>query len=699
MKKLLEFIDSKRGFHIISLVVLIISLLINSQTKPTYDEAIDRANGRASLNYFLTLGADTSFKAPYSKGWDMTFDNVRWYGVGFEIIPAVIYKAFPLSHEFLFRHLLNTILGFLSFYFIALILATVTNYRTANLLILLFLLSPTYLGYSALDTKDIPLAAGYSMALYYLVRTMQSLPELRIKSLIGLMLGVALSVSLRVAGAIVLLFIALFCLYTVFYTTRNAGLFLRVKFQKLLIIAMFCVAGFFLGLLFYPNFWKEGLVHIPESLSLVQELKAIYVLFEGRQIDSKTVPLYYIFKIFGITVPLLILTGFLLSLIFLTLKRGWKIEMILLLSNIIIPLILLLIGRSIFYNGWRHICFMYPLFCAFAALGWGYAFNHPGMTTRLAFISLFLLLMIRPVVWMTKNYKFSYAYYNLFKYNYKNIYGQYELDYYSTAVPESYDWLWEKKLSDIDKPVIVYSNNPVLLEYAEDTRKVNEFVTIRFHPFNAFSFRDWDYAILSPRLISHDRLKLFYPPRGTIHSVRLSRQTIAAVVERENKFDLEGLELLMRGDIQHGMENLVKAHQYNPNNYNLWFYLGYGYFMLGEYDQALGFLNNSLQYVPNMDAFLYIGVILFDQQQYNQAIPYLLNYSQAGRNQVNVAMALTRAGLSYLHLGNPEEAIRHLERSYSLNQNDQQTIYALYQSYSRIGNNERASYYMNRLNN
>ena len=92
MREILDFFQSKKSFYVISATVLLIMMLMNVQTRPTYDEAIERAYGKAALEYYLSAGKDTSFLQPYTEGWGRTFPEMRYYGTGFELIPAMYTK-------------------------------------------------------------------------------------------------------------------------------------------------------------------------------------------------------------------------------------------------------------------------------------------------------------------------------------------------------------------------------------------------------------------------------------------------------------------------------------------------------------------------------------------------------------------------------------------------------------------------------
>lgn len=688
---------SRRSFNILGGIVLVLMLIMNSQTRPTYDEAIERAYGKASLEYYLTMGRDTSFFAPYSEGWGTSFPEMKYYGTGFEIFPALYSKFISSTGEFRLRHILNTLFGFLAIWFAALIAVELRGYLLGMVVLLTMLLSPTFIGLSSLDNKVIPLALGYTASVYFLIRILKEYPARKWLYMLGAILSIALAVSIRVAGIITVFYYGLFTLYVLFRERKKEQ---RLKTGSFIIyIAVICLTGTLIGLLFYPNFFREGFGHITESLRLVREFKETYLLFEGKEIYNKTAPWYYLFKILSLTVPLFILGGFMLYLISLIVERKLGTTPLILLFVVFFPLVILTIQKASVYNGWRHIAFIYPSFCVLAALGIYWLFEVVKNFYLRVFSGIILALLIfRVVIWMINYTPYSYVYYNLLAGDYrKNIYGIYEMEFYSTGTLKTYDWLWKNRLKNSREPVIIFSNNPVLVEYAKDSRQIHEGLTFRFLLFSYLSSSDWDYAVLTPRLLSTDVLKQFYPPPNCIHKELIKKIPIAVLVERENKLDFEGISLIQQGEFVRGLEKLEKSYQYNQKNYQIWPFLGTAYFYTQDYKKAIHFFVQFMNFRPAPDAYYFIGASFFMLQDYEKALKYLRQSLEVDREPARRLETFYMCGESLIRKGEINSAIPYYEACLKIDPGNQPSIYALYRIYNQTGNMQKSNQYRSLL--
>jgi tetratricopeptide (TPR) repeat protein len=693
-----EVFKSRLSFNILGGIVLVLMLIMNSQTRPTYDEAIERAYGKASLEFYLSLGKDTSFLAPFSEGWGTSFPEMKYYGNGFEIFPALYSKFISSTGEFRLRHVLNTLFGFLSIWFAALIAIELRGYLLGMIVLLIMLLSPTFIGLSSLEDKVIPLSLGYTASVYFLIRILKEFPDRRWLYTIGAILSIALAVSIRIAGIVIVLYWGLFAIYTLFRKPKQKQM-LKKSLSFLIYIAVICFTGILIGLLFYPNFFRVGFEHISDSLKMVKEFKETYLLFEGKEIYNKTAPWYYLFKIFSLTVPLFILGGFVLFLISLIVERKLSTELLILLFIVFFPLITLTIQKASVYNGWRHIAFIYPSFCVLASLGILWLFTViKNFYLRFLPGIILALLVARVVIWMINYTPYNYVYYNLLAGDYKkNINGVYEMEFYSTGTLRTYDWLWEKRLKNSKVPVIIFSNNPVLVEYAKDSRQIREGLSFRFLLFSYLSSSDWDYAILSPRLLSRDERKQYFPPPDCIHMEVIKKIPIAALVERKNKLDFEGINLIQHGEFVKGLEKLEQYYRNNPKNYQIWPFLGNAYFYTHEYKKAIQFFGQFMKLRPAPDGYFFVGASFFMLQDYEKALTYLRQSLEVDNEPARRCETFYLCGESFARMGDMNSAIPYYEACLKINPGFQPSIYALFQIYTRTNDIERANHYRSLL--
>lgn len=240
---------------------------------------------------------------------------MKYYGVGYEIIPAIALRYFnlPDSQLFLFRHILCAFFGFLLIFFTGLTVKRLTNSVGGGIIALLTTsCTPTIFGLSFYATKDIPFAAGFAIACYAFISIFQDLPKFKVLHILLAIYGIALAVSVRIGGLMLPLYlIVLFALYLLFNKTKRQMFFekpYRLLIKSLGIGTTVVLLGAFIGLCFYPNFFYEGPIeHIKNALTVVSKFpQRIPMTFEGRQINSLSLPDNYLVKSFLYTVPLFV---------------------------------------------------------------------------------------------------------------------------------------------------------------------------------------------------------------------------------------------------------------------------------------------------------------------------------------------------------------------------------------------------------
>ena len=186
---------------------------------------------------------------------------------------------------------------------------------------------------------------------------------------------------------------------------------------------------------------------------------------------------------------------------------------------------------------------------------------------------------------------------------------------------------------------------------------------------------DWDYCILSPRLINLKILDRFYPPKLTIERETIKRVVNAALVERENKFDFQGSELINRNRPLEALPLLEKAYEYNPINFLL------------PYSNVM----------PTMNGFYYLGLAYYGAGQYQEAARYLESTAGKMGNPAANRMAILYCGQAYLQLKNYNNALAFFEEGLRQTPGDRNILTALVNTCTLMGDQQRASAYLEQL--
>ncbi len=298
----------------------------------------------------------------------------RFYGLAFEMPLLLAERALGLQdsrHIYLTRHLLIH-LFFIAGGFACGMLA----YRMlgsgwlALFAMLLFLLHPRLYAHSLFNTKDIPFAAMFVIALYLAHRAFR-------KDTLGAFLlcgiGVGLAINLRPFG----LMLPPMILAMRALDLWQAG---RAERKRILIAsAAFLAATLTTAYIIHPYYWENPLRFIEVIQALNQHPANVENLFMGEIYFSQAVPWNFIPVWFGITAPpVALLLGAIgcaavcwqaIAHPLAALRDRETRFRILLIGCVALPVAAAIILQSNIYNGWRQMYFIWGPFCLLAAVG------------------------------------------------------------------------------------------------------------------------------------------------------------------------------------------------------------------------------------------------------------------------------------------------------------------------------------------
>ena len=279
-----------------------------------------------------------------------------------------------------------------------------------------------------------------------------------------------------------------------------------------------------------------------------------------------------------------------------------------------------------------------------------------------AIVVIAVALCILPTaVWTAKNYRYAYNYYSVLA---GKPYGRFDIEYSETALIHGLQWLIKNRIDTARQYTIAVKGlNPVVWAKTKQYRNLN----MIYAPSRAFAKTECDYAIMATTFLPPKVLKTFFPPKGTIHTIRIDGNPICAVVEK-NPLDAEGIKLIQQSRFAEGIEKLKQAYDYNPNNFGLWHWMGLGYYHLGQFDEAIKFFNQDINFWPvneqHIYGIAYIGAALVSQKKYDQGITNLRQLLQIDRKDPYLlAFVNTQLGIAYYYKKDYAEAASHFEKS------------------------------------
>jgi tetratricopeptide (TPR) repeat protein len=678
-------------FFWLLILLFILMPLMSLKFGRNSDETVSNNYGKDILKYLTTFGNDRSVFDEQKTGYSHMF----YYGLSFDLLCAVANKVSPMG-EFETRHMLNALFGLLAIFFAALIARRLMNWRAAVLVLLFMFISPQFLGYSMNNAKDIPFAAGYVAAIYFIIRFLSELPAVRIRTIIFLALSIGFTCTNKVNGIILLAYLGLFLLLMVVYKAikskniKNEVSNIRLYLYQLVVIG---IITYLITVAFWP-YAHMGMIrnvwHSFRQFENIGNLMIHYELFDGERINMEFVPWYYTFKLMLITIPLYILAGFAASLLGIKwISKKANIYLIgILLFVTFFPVLYAMYKHSKLYNGWRHFLFIYPTFVVLAVCGWEFLLTFFSKRyLKYALIAVLAVSMAKPLVWMVKNYPNEVAYFNELTGGVNGAYSYYETDPLTNCSREAIEWF--VKNVDVNSAAINVGSNIELesLRYYAD-RHPNKIRYMWLRDYNKSEY-NWEYAILVTRAMSHSQLTTGgFPPKGTIHMVMVDDVPLCVIVKRPNTLKYEGFQFYLSDQFDKAVPFFQKAVAFDSLDEEAITTLGSCYINLGEFKKGVDYSAKGINlYNENYIAYNNLGVAEFFNKNYDKAIT---NYKKSLSYRVNWKSTILNLAKTYFFLKNYDSAIHYFKMANLYYPNDVEVYQNLGELYKAMDEKELA---------
>lgn len=672
-------------FFVFAVGAMVVYPIISQDYGSTWDEKAHNDYAQLSYQYFSSFGKDTSALAEPKSNADYVRQAYRFYGEQMNTIAAFIYNWFGTG-IYETRHFVNSLYALVGLIFTALLALQLTNFRGGLIALLFMAFNPGWLGHGSNNPTDIPFAAAFGFAGYYLFRIMQQLPKPKFSYVFWLSFGIGLGIASRVAAFLLLAYVALvlgvYFLYRLKLKDKQATKLIPA-FLKLF-FTIFGISYFF-GIITWPYGLSNPFKHPWLAFSKASE-NAFYTnnveLFEGvRMYMLHDAPWYYVLKFMGIGNPIYLLVGLALSVIllpFLSKKYGWS-NMAMLLFMVVFPIAYAEYSNVNYYNGWRHYLFILPSMVPLSAMAYEYLLGKTkiiGITTAI----VLLLLFTKPTLWMIQNHPHQYVYFNEIIGGLKGAYGNYETDYYSNSCRMAGEWI--AKQHPVGKLTVGINNEITTAAYW--AHKINpeiNFIWVREYEEQK---PEWDYLILTSRTFSkNELLNGSFPPANTVYTVEVDGVPLAAVVKRKDFFMPLGYKALDAQKFDSAIYYFKEATKLYPKDEESWRMLGFSYLSMGMLDSAEYFNKKAIEIYPqNFSAYSNMGISFFNRKKFNEAIAY---FDTATKYKENLTECWYYSGLAYLNLNNYEQGIKHLENCVKHNGQFAEAYYYLAKAQAAVG--------------
>lgn len=614
-------------FVALALLMLAAMIVISRDAGISGDEEVHYKHSEQVYNYFKTMGADQSaLHTPNT--------HLQYYGQAFDNIVTILIHWFNIEDIYGFRHLMCSIAGWLTIVVTGLFAAYLAGYGAAIVVLLLFAVSPTFLGHAQNNLKDIPFALAYIASVYYSLKIVFSESNLTKRDYLWLILSFALAVGIRAGGFLVIFYFGFFfILKVVLDFVRTKHFEWETLSSTAAKAALSVFAGYLLGLVLWPyalqnpiiNPWKSYVVmtHFPTTVRQI---------FEGNFDWSDFLPWYYLPKYMAITIPVVVFLGVALFLINTKKSETFnqKIQLAMIGFTILFPVVFVLLKHSNLYGSWRHFLFIYPAIVLIAALGIHAIFRrYKSKLVLTAVVAVLVNLGTNPLRFMAANHPYYYLYYNEFVGGLKGAYGNYETDYYYHSMRKGAEWLQEYlKNKPTGDTVVVGGNFPIQWYFRNE--KEMRFV---YFPWQQRSEYNWDYAIVANSYIPPYQLKNnIWPPQNTIHTIMADGIPVCAVIKRVAKDDLDAVKEQKEGNNIKSALLFENAIKFDPQNELIYYKFAETLLVDGSEDEAIAMLNKSIQVNPGFEkALVLLGDLAKKKSETEKAADFYAEAIKANR--------------------------------------------------------------------
>lgn len=687
----------QKTFYIVSAAILIVMMVLAWRSGINGDDLFQVDYSEKIVDFYQSGGNDKA-ALNVEKG------KMHYYGGFYELIAGSINRIAgntdrDLSYHGI-RHLLIAIFGFLAIFYTALFTKALAGWRLALLTLVIMAVSPRFLGHSLMNPKDIPFAAGFAIALYYLYKTTQNLPSYCWKNLLVYAIGLGIALGSRAGGLLLIGYAFMFLGLAVLQKEglKNSFAKLTTYAKPILYLLAATVVGYIIAIITWPAALQNPLGFPYEALTEFSAIGTkIRVLFDGQNIMSDQEPWYYAPLWISKTIPLIVMIGLVGGLVFIKKlsKKYGLAPVIMLFFAALFPLFYIIYKNSPLHDGWRHLTFVYPPMVIIATLFWGeleqmFQKNKTGQKILYLIIAL---LLIEPFSYIALNSAYPYTYFNPISGGIKANFGKYETDYWGVSCKPAIKWLEKEGILTAGMTDTVTIATTF---YYPVSRSLNpsyqKNVKIKYVRFNQRYDEKWDYGIFPSRFFRGPHLQSgHWPNSKAVHIIKANGVALTAIEKNTDQNAYNGLQAVKKRDMDNAIALLNQEVANYPDNELALIGLQNAYLAKGAFDMALETGFKALKIAPeNEQATLINGLAYLNKGDIKNAILVFENYIKKESKNATVYYYL---GLAYQKNQRVDEALRMALKAIEINPRLRQAYVLASTLYQAKGDMQNASRY------
>lgn len=442
----LEQLKARQIAIFLGLVYFIIGLVVFGHYGISYDEEVQRINN-GRYNYEYVTGEN---KQALREG------NEKYHGAAFELLLIALEDIsgfHDLRHVYLMRHLVNFLFFFASvvcIYLLAIIIFG--SEKWALFCGLLYSLSPRFFAEAFYNSKDIIFLAFLVFSIYTMIKLLQ---KMNIKWLIIHSLVTGFLIDVRILGIMMPMVTLGFVIYENYLLKISA-----FKPSRIIpILGAYIVLQFLAIMAFWPILWDGPFHHLKAAFVEMSHYHWTgYMKYWGQLYSESQLPWHYLPVWMGITIP----TAFLSLVVLGTVIAGVKLLSFnkttykkyrfdfMALAIFLGPLLLIIIMKSIVYDGWRHVYFLYApmVLLGTRAMIWIWknikARVQKQNNQKVILVALSALVFSMPLFDIIRYHPYQFAYFNLVgNMFFTPLEKNFEKDYWGLSYKQGLEYLIE----------------------------------------------------------------------------------------------------------------------------------------------------------------------------------------------------------------------------------------------------------------
>lgn len=688
-------------FLISSVIALITMLFLVQDAGNSGDESYHKEQAGYVCDYYKSMGEDTMALSLRPPDY-----NAPYYGQCADNIACAISRTFSVDDEYMVRHAVNSVFGWLMMLFTALIVERICGWRGAVFAFAMIFFSPRLLGHSFNNLKDVPFASMMTMGLYYIFRVLKEFPKIKIRTSIMLALAIGLAIAVRAGGLLLYPYFGLFALlYLFFRNYKKPGLFSKSAVQETGRMVLYgigiSVVGYVIAVLLWPFAMQKPIHNVVFAFKNMSSFAiSLRQLFEGTMQWSDYLPWYYTPKYILMTIPIAVIVGLVLFFIFCWRRKEDRIWAFFVFFTFFFPVFWIVYTHANVYGGWRHAMFAYPPMVV--AAGWGFeglvqwlekrfqvsgskfqdswegrqqdaAKNGKPVLVNVLGTALLLVLLIGPIKHIVANHPYEYVYFNELVGGTKNQLGQYELDYYYHSTREASEWVLanaERKPDGSKVKVATWHAASVQYFFRKDTADFS----VGFVRWYEQDYSDWDYAIFTVTGIAPEYLRSkYFPPKNTVKTIEVDGVPIAVVLKREDRNAYYASQVSKDASkLDSAIMLYGRALSYDPNNLCALQGIGESYLRTGRPDSALYYLDRYHAIDPEAETSNYLRAYSYVYK--NDAKSSLAILHQLEKQNPKYSASYALAVQLYLQMKDYPSAKKEFDRAIENERMDDQMV-------------------------